>query len=74
MNGKAKIQTINFSGKDDIINFVGKSVYFTWDGTEQLILDNEGFHYRGQSITDAGEAYMLFMRWLKNVNETEVKE
>jgi hypothetical protein len=35
------------------------------DQTEVLRLDGKGFHYKGRTIDDAGEAYRLFMDWLK---------
>ncbi len=34
--------------------------------TEVLRLDKEGFHYKGETINDAGEAYELFIEWMKN--------
>jgi hypothetical protein len=40
------------------------------DQTEMLRLDSEGFHYKGQVIEDAGEAYRLFREWLAKQNET----
>ena len=39
---------------------------FFKDQTEVLKLDEKGFHYKGQTIDDAGEAYRLFMDWMKN--------
>ena len=42
---------------------------FFKDQTEVLRLDNKGFHYKGQTVDDAGEAYRLFMTWLKNNKE-----
>lgn len=38
------------------------------DQTEVLRLDDKGFHYKGQTVDDAGEAYRLFMDWLKIAN------
>lgn len=29
-----------------------------------LKLDKDGFHYKGQVVEDAGEAYEFFMAWL----------
>jgi len=37
--------------------------------TEILRLDQQGFHYKGETIDDAGEAYELFMTWLRNTQE-----
>ena len=34
-------------------------------GDEVLRLDKKGFHYKGQTIDDAGEAHRLFTRWMK---------
>jgi len=39
---------------------------FCKDQTEVLRLDDKGFHYKGQTVDDAGEAYRLFMNWMKN--------
>lgn len=39
---------------------------FFKDDTEVLRLDDNGFHYKGETIDDAGEAYELFMTWLRN--------
>ena len=41
---------------------------FFKDKTEVLRLDEKGFHYKGETIDDAGEAYKLFMDWMKNSN------
>lgn len=38
---------------------------FMSDDDEVLRLDEKGFHYKGQTIDDAGEAHRLFMRWMK---------
>jgi len=32
---------------------------------EVLRLDKKGFHYKGQTIDDAGEAHNLFTSWMK---------
>lgn len=37
-------------------------------GQEVLRLDGDGFHYKGQTISDAGEAYRLFMNWMNKAN------
>jgi hypothetical protein len=47
--------------------------------TEEVILiDKEGFHYKGQFIADAGEAYELMVQFLKNnlpaPHRSELKE
>ena len=42
---------------------------FFKDQTEVLRLDNKGFHYKGETIDDAGAAYKLFMDWMKNSQE-----
>ena len=37
--------------------------------TEAILrLDKDGFHYKGQTIGDAGEAYRLFMQWMQKAN------
>jgi hypothetical protein len=36
------------------------------ESTEEVIrVDEEGFHYNGQSISDAGEAHRLLVEFLK---------
>lgn len=35
------------------------------DTKEVIRLDNEGFHYNGQFIADAGEAHRLMVAFLK---------
>jgi hypothetical protein len=48
-------------GKTEIANCVRFSF---GDNEETLRLDKEGFHYKGETIKDAGEAHQLFMEWL----------
>ena len=49
------------------INANNETPVFTFKSTEQevLRLDDQGFHYAGQIIEDAGEAHRLFLNWLK---------
>ena len=42
---------------------------FFKDETEVLRLDDKGFHYKGQTVDDAGETYRLFVDWMKNSKE-----
>ena len=36
---------------------------------EEIIkLDANGFHYKGETVDDSGEAYRLFTEWLKRAN------
>lgn len=42
---------------------------FNKEGAEVLRLDEKGFHYKGQTIDDAGEAYRLFMDCLRESQE-----
>lgn len=36
------------------------------EGTSEIIrIDQQGFHYRGQFIKDAGEAYQLLVQFLR---------
>lgn len=35
------------------------------DNEETLLLDKEGFHFKGETIKDAGKAHQLFMEWLQ---------
>jgi len=44
---------------------------FFKDETEVLRLDGKGFHYKGETVDDAGEAYELFMMWLRNSQEQQ---
>ena len=57
---------------DEIIGVTAANQFrFSKEGGEVLRLDENGFHYKGQTIDDAGEAYRLFMDWLKNSQEQE---
>jgi hypothetical protein len=57
-------QTVSISSKQEptvsAIHF-----YLPAGGEEVLRLDNEGFHYRGQLIEDAGEAHRLMVAFLR---------
>jgi len=44
---------------------------FNKESGEVLRLDERGFHYKGQTIDDAGEAYRLFMNWMNNATGEE---
>lgn len=44
------------------------NICFNAEGGEMLRLDKDGFHYKGQTIDDAGEAHRLFMTWLNKAN------
>lgn len=35
------------------------------DGDVWLTLDSDGFHYKGQVVEDAGEAYRMFKNFLE---------
>ena len=41
------------------------SVSFNEDTSEVIRIDQQGFHYRGQFIEDAGEAYQLLVQFLR---------
>lgn len=45
-------------------------VQFKFVGVEMLRLDVHGFHYKGETIDDAGEAYKLFTTWLRKAQES----
>lgn len=47
------------------------NICFHAKGVVMLRLDNDGFHYKGQTIDDAGEAYRLFMTWLKSTEQDD---
>ena len=34
-------------------------------GENAILLDDEGFHYRGETIKDAGRAYKIFTEWFE---------
>lgn len=55
-----------------LFKFLGKEIHFNAEGSEVLRLSQNGFHYKGQTIDDAGEAYRLFMDWLNNAQEQEL--
>jgi len=42
---------------------------FLTNETEVLRLDEKGFHYKGETVDDAGEAYRLFIDWMKSSQE-----
>ena len=44
------------------------------DTSEALRLDSEGFHYKGQTIEDAGEAYRLFREWLAKAHSDVIND
>ena len=44
---------------------------FNKEDKEVLRLDERGFHYKGQTIDDAGKAYRLFMEWMNKAQESE---
>ena len=48
-----------------------QNIFFHAEGVVMLRLDSEGFHYKGQTIDDAGEAYKLFMAWLKSTEQDD---
>lgn len=48
-----------------------KEIHFNAEGSEVLRLSQNGFHYKGQTIDDAGEAYKLFKAWLNKAQEQE---
>jgi hypothetical protein len=43
-------------------------------GEEVVRIDKEGFHYRGQFIADAGEAYRLMLELLRQLTEIKVND
>jgi len=50
------------------------SVSFSAQHTEMLKLDLKGFHYKGQVIEDAGEAYKRFGEWLSEAEKQDADE
>jgi hypothetical protein len=53
---------------DQLTNCITFNVPLT---EEVMRLDKEGFHYRGQFITDAGEAHRLMVEFLKQQTQPE---
>jgi len=43
-------------------------------GTEILRLTEEGFHFKGETITDAGGAYKIFMEVMSGMKKTQEAE
>lgn len=41
------------------------NVVFCVDDGEPLILEKDGFIYKGERVEDAGEAHRLFLDWLR---------
>lgn len=37
-----------------------------------LVLDKDGFIYKGQRIEDAGEAHRLFVEWIKTAKAEQI--
>lgn len=55
---------------DAVIGVTPKNEFEFMSGDDEVLrLDENGFHYKGQTIDDAGEAYRLFMDWLKKTLE-----
>ena len=48
---------------------VSSDIQFHIEGGEVLRLDEKGFHYKGQTINDAGEAHALFLAFMKKAQE-----
>ena len=48
-----------------IINETMNNITLNADTKEVIRIDNEGFHYNGQFIADAGEAHRLMVAFLK---------
>jgi hypothetical protein len=47
-------------------DYEANCIKFNFPPTEEVIrIDGKGFHYRGQFIADAGEAYQLLVQFLK---------
>jgi len=44
---------------------MANTIQMTEGTTEVIRIDKEGFHYRGEFIEDAGEAYRLLMIYLQ---------
>ena len=57
---------------DEVVGVTASNVFrFNKESGEVLRLDERGFHYKGQTIDDAGEAYRLFMNWMNNATGQE---
>jgi len=49
---------------------IDQSIYFYFDNVEALRIDRDGFHYNGETITDAGKAYETYMSVVGNMGTT----
>jgi hypothetical protein len=47
---------------------------FMINDNEVLRLDEQGFHYKGDVVHDAGIAYRLFVEWMKEAKQAEKQE
>ena len=47
---------------------------FMANNKEVLLLDEQGFHYKGDVVHDAGIAYRLFVEWMKESKQAEKQE
>ena len=50
---------------DEIVGITPSHEFRFSADNEVLRLDKDGFHYKGETIDDAGEAYKLFTDWLR---------
>ena len=46
-----------------------KNITF-FSGGAKLVLDEYGFHYNGQTVSDAGEAHKLFIQFMNNAGNS----
>jgi hypothetical protein len=61
------METLNLSGNDKIES----KITFCVENAPILTLEEDGFHYKGQVIEDAGEAWKLFTDYMNKINNLD---
>jgi hypothetical protein len=59
-------ECINTASNDELTIPPTNSITFTLGNNPIIVINEEGFRYKGELIEDAGEVYELFKEYLKN--------
>jgi hypothetical protein len=62
------MKTLKLNGNDKIES----KITFCVENAPILIVDEDGFHYKGQVIEDAGEAWKLFTDYMNKINKIDI--
>jgi len=57
-----------------VVDALPKDSFYFCNGEQVLELNKDGFHYRGETITDAGAAYKIFMEVMGGMKKTQEAE